>query len=130
MPASRKIKERASKLRELLAHHAHLYNTLDTPELSDSAYDALYRELRALEERHPELAHADSVTQRIIGGAVSSLKKVRHQVPQWSFNDAFSEGEVSAFHERVRKLTGSAPTYDLELKIDGLKIVLTYEKGV
>ncbi len=128
--APRKVKERAVKLREVLAHHAHQYYTLDTPELSDSAYDALHRELRDLEERYPELARADSITRRVVGEALPFLKKVRHAVSQWSFNDAFSEEEVRAFDERVRKISGTIPAYDLELKIDGLKIVFTYEKGV
>jgi DNA ligase (NAD+) len=73
---------------------------------------------------------ADSVTQRIVGEALPELKKVRHAVPQWSFNDAFTEDEIKAFDERVRKMSGIEPEYDLELKIDGLKIVLTYAKGV
>lgn len=130
MSVSKKIQERVTKLRELLAHHARQYYTLDAPELSDSAYDALSRELRSLEEHYPELVHADSVTERIVGGVLPYLSKVRHTVPQWSFNDAFSEEEIRAFDERVRKVSGVAPTYDLELKIDGLKIVFTYEKGV
>ncbi len=130
MVASRKTKERATKLRELLAHHARQYYTLDAPELSDSAYDALYRELRSLEEGYPELVRDDSITQRIVGEAMPFLKKVQHQVPQWSFNDAFSQVEVREFDERVRKVSGEIPTYDLELKIDGLKVVFTYEKGV
>ena len=129
MTAPKKARERAEKLHSLLAHHAHRYYTLDAPEISDDAYDALYRELRFLEEQYPELKKSDSVTQRVVGEAVESLKKVRHKVPQWSFNDAFSEEEVHAFHERVRKVSGAIPTYDLELKIDGLKIVFTYEKG-
>lgn len=129
--APEKIQERATKLRELLAYHAHRYYTLDAPELSDSAYDALHRELREIEERYPELARADSITQRVVGEALPFLKKVRHAVPQWSFNDAFSEEEVRAFDERVRKghRMSIYPSYDLELKIDGLKIVFTYEKG-
>ena len=117
------------KLHDLLSYHAHRYYTLDTPEISDSAYDTLYHELRELEEKYPGLVRADSVTQKIVGDVVPSLKKVRHAVTQWSFNDAFSEEEIRAFDERVRKVSGSAPTYDLELKIDGLKIVFTYEKG-
>ena len=138
--APQKVKERVVKLREMLAHHAHQYYTLDTPELSDSAYDAFYRELRGIEEQYPELVHAGSITQRIVGEALPFLKKVRHAVPQWSFNDAFSEEEVYAFDSRVRRAIGGHPmsqghrmstesTYDLELKIDGLKIVFTYEKG-
>ena len=130
MSASREVKERIAKLQKLLAHHARQYYTLDAPELSDSAYDALYRELRSLEEKYPELASAHSVTRRIVGSPLPFLKKVRHEVPQWSFNDAFSQVEVRSFDERVRKVSGATPSYDLELKIDGLKIVLTYEKGV
>jgi DNA ligase (NAD+) len=129
MAIPRESSERAAKLQKLLAHHAHLYYSLDAPEISDSAYDALYHELLALEEKYPELASKGSVTHRVIGEALPSLKKVRHVVPQWSFNDAFTEEEIRAFDERVRKGSGSAPTYDLELKIDGLKVVFTYEKG-
>jgi DNA ligase (NAD+) len=127
--APRKVKERVAKLRELLAYHAHQYYTLDAPELSDSAYDALHHELRGIEERYPELAREDSITRRVVGEALPFLKKVRHAAPQWSFQDAFSEEEVRDFDERVRKVSGTVPTYDLELKIDGLKIVFTYEKG-
>lgn len=130
MSIPREIKERVTELQKLLAHHAHLYYTLDAPEISDSAYDALYRELRALEEQYPALTRADSVTQRVVGEALPALRKVRHAVPQWSFNDAFSQEEIRSFDERVRKGSGSMPTYDLELKIDGLKIVFTYEKGM
>ncbi|HCR52633.1 TPA: DNA ligase (NAD(+)) LigA [Candidatus Kaiserbacteria bacterium] len=129
MAVPKKIRERAAKLQELLTYHAHRYYTLDAPEISDSAYDALHRELVELEARHPELARADSITRRVVGEALPFLKKVRHAVPQWSFNDAFSEEEVRAFDERVRKMVGAPPAYDLELKIDGLKIVFVYEKG-
>ncbi|MBI2025165.1 NAD-dependent DNA ligase LigA, partial [Candidatus Kaiserbacteria bacterium] len=129
MPATRDIRERAKQLQELLAYHAHKYYTLDFPELSDSAYDALHRELLELEEKYPELARRDSVTQKVVGEAMPFLKKVRHAVTQWSFNDAFSEEEVRAFDERVKKISGTKATYDLELKIDGLKVVFTYEKG-
>ncbi len=134
MAVSKKVRERAGKLRELLAHHAHHYYTLDAPEISDGAYDALHRELLELENKHPELKDASSVTGRIIGEAVPDLKKVRHVVSQWSFNDAFTQEELHAFDERVRRLmsgrtTSRQPTYDLELKIDGLKVVFTYEKG-
>ena len=129
MAVPKKTAERVKKLRELLAHHAHLYYTLDQPELSDEAYDSLARELKALESEHPELRSAQSVTERVVGEALPELKKVRHEVAQWSFNDAFSEEELRAFDERVTKLAGTPQMYDLELKIDGLKIVFTYEKG-
>ncbi len=131
--ASKRVAERAKHLHELLRYHAHRYYTLDAPELSDAAYDTLRRELQALEEQYPELRREDSVNERIIGEALPELAKVRHQVPQWSFNDAFDFEEVRAFDARVRKLMGNPPaggsTYDLELKIDGLKIVLTYKEG-
>src|SRR3989344_7762706 len=129
MKAPRGVLTRAKKLRDLLAHHAHMYYTLDAPEISDSAYDALASELRDLERAYPELRSVESVTERVVGEALPELRKVRHQVPQWSFNDAFSEGEVRAFDERLRRLAGREPPYDLELKIDGLKVVFTYEKG-
>ncbi|NNM83711.1 NAD-dependent DNA ligase LigA [Candidatus Parcubacteria bacterium] len=130
MSIPRGIKERVTELQKLLAHHAHLYYTLDAPEISDSAYDALYRELRSLEEQYPELVRANSVTQRVVGEVLPALRKVRHIVPQWSFNDAFSQEEIRSFDDRVRKVSGSVPAYDLELKIDGLKVVFTYEKGM
>ncbi|MBI4065653.1 NAD-dependent DNA ligase LigA [Candidatus Kaiserbacteria bacterium] len=135
MSVQKTAKERAEKLGRILAHHAHRYYTLDAPEISDDAYDSLYRELLELEKKYPELARKDSVTQKIVGDAVQSLKKVRHAIPQWSFNNAFSEDEIRAFDERVQKLMSGRTTsrhsgYDLELKIDGLKIVFTYEKGL
>ncbi len=130
MAVAKGAQERALKLRELLAYHAERYYTHDTPEISDSAYDALYRELQTLEEQYPELRTEESVTRKIVGGALPFLKKVRHEVPQWSFNDAFTEDEMRAFDERVRKLSGAPQSYDVELKIDGLKVVCTYERGV
>lgn len=130
MAVPKKASERAVKLRGLLTHHAHKYYTLDAPEISDSAYDTLQRELASLETQYPELANEHSVTRRIVGEALPELKKVRHTVSQWSFNDAFTQEEIRAFDERVRRVTGKVPTYDLELKIDGLKVVFTYAKGI
>jgi DNA ligase (NAD+) len=125
------VRERAKKLRALLEYHNHRYYVLDAPEISDAAYDALLRELIALEERYPALRSADSPTQRVGGKPLDGFAKVRHEVPQWSFDNVFSEEEFAAFHERVRKnLGGKDPEYVCELKIDGFKIVLTYEKGV
>ncbi|HFC11135.1 MAG TPA: NAD-dependent DNA ligase LigA [Candidatus Kaiserbacteria bacterium] len=130
MSVPESIRARAEKLRRELEHHARLYYTHDAPEISDTAYDALHRELLDLEEAYPSLAKDDSVTKRIIGGVLPELVKVRHDVPQWSFNDAFSKDEILSFDARVKKMLGSTSVeYDLELKIDGLKIVLTYEKG-
>ncbi len=130
MTAPKKIRDRTKKLRALLAHHAHLYYTLDSPELSDSAYDSLHRELKDFEEKYSELSSLESVTSRVIGEALPELKKVSHMAKQWSFNDAFDTKEIKAFDTRVQKLSGATPTYDLELKIDGLKIIFTYKNGV
>lgn len=127
--APKRIQQRVAELQKLLAHHAHRYYTLDSPEISDSAYDTLQVELRDLELAYPELATPESVTRRIAATVLPHLEKVTHEVPQWSYNDAFTEEEVRAFDERVRRMSGGIPTYDLELKIDGLKVVLTYEKG-
>ena len=130
------IIERAKKLRELVTRHARLYHTLDTPEISDTAYDALVEELIALEGKYPSLQTSDSPTQRVGGEPLERFKKITHKVPQWSFNDAFSEEDIVAFDERVKKFLFAAtgkeisPTYDCELKIDGLKVVLEYEKGI
>ncbi len=129
MKATKDIRARATKLHKLLKYHAHRYYTLDTPEISDSAYDALYKELRTIEEQYPEIKQEDSVTRRVVGDALPFLKKVRHTVKQWSFNDAFTEEDIYAFNERVQKILGAVPTYDMELKIDGLKIVLAYKNG-
>ncbi|KKU50066.1 MAG: hypothetical protein A3F53_01760 [Candidatus Zambryskibacteria bacterium RIFCSPHIGHO2_12_FULL_48_10] len=130
MPASKETAERARKLRETIEKHRHLYHTFDAPEISDEAYDALVRELERLEFDYPELKTADSPTQRVGGAPLDKFEKVEHKVSQWSFNDAFSEEDLRLFDERVRKLLGEACAYIAELKIDGLKIVLTYEKGL
>lgn len=127
----RDVRERARKLREAIEYHNHRYYVLDAPEISDAAYDALLQELITLEERYPALRTPDSPTQRVGGAPIAGFAKVRHEVPQWSFDNVFSEEEFAAFHERVRKnLGGKEPEYVCELKIDGFKIVLTYEKGV
>jgi DNA ligase (NAD+) len=124
-------RHRAGKLRELIEYHSHRYHTLDAPEISDTAYDALLHELIAIEAEYPELKTADSPTQRIGGAPLEKFEKVTHNVPQWSFDNVFTKDEFAAFDERVRKgLGGKTSTYITELKIDGFKIVLTYLKGV
>lgn len=130
------IQKRAQKLRDLIEHHRSLYHTHDKPEISDMAYDSLVRELEDIEAAYPELKTPDSPTQRVGGAPLPEFSKVTHKIPQWSFNDAFSEDDLRDFDERVKKFikaeTGKAetPTYTCELKIDGLKIVLEYEKGL
>lgn len=117
-------------MRETIGYHAKLYHTHDRPEISDEAYDALVRELEEIESRYPSLATPDSPTQRIGGEVLEKFEKVEHIVPQWSFNDAFDEDDIRAFDERVRRIIKIAPEYATELKIDGLKIVLTYKNGI
>lgn len=127
--ASREKKERAEKLRKEIERHIELYHTQDAPEISDEAYDALVRELEELEANYPELATEDSPTKRVGGSVLEKFEKVEHEVAQWSFNDAFTEEDIKAFDERVKRLLGKEPEYLAELKIDGLKVVLTYEDG-
>ena len=128
--AVKDIRERVKKLRETLRRHGRLYHTLDKPEISDEAYDALVRELEQIELKYPELAAPDSPTRRIGGKVLEKFEKVVHAVPQWSFNDAFDEHDIRAFDERIKRGLKISPAYTAELKIDGLKIVLTYENGV
>ncbi len=126
---SQEVKDRAKKLREAIRHYSRLYHTLDKPEISDEAYDALVRELDWLEKKHPELRSDDSPIQKIGDKPLREFRKVRHEVPQWSFNNAFNEEDLYDFDQRVSKLLGEKPSYVAELKIDGLKVVLTYERG-
>ncbi|MDP3763115.1 MAG: NAD-dependent DNA ligase LigA [bacterium] len=127
--AVKDIKERVKKLRETIERHGRLYHTLDKPEISDEAYDALVRELEQIELKYPELAASDSPTQRVGGKVLEKFEKVVHAVSQWSFNDAFDEPDIRAFDERIKRSLKISPAYTAELKIDGLKIVLTYENG-
>ena len=129
------LRTRYRKLLEEINRHRHLYYVQDTPEIEDSAYDELEKELFALEEKYPGLIAPDSPSRRVGGVPLPQFKKVRHAVPQWSFNDAFSADEMREFDVRVKRFLKSefgdaTPTYTCELKIDGLKIVLTYEKGL
>lgn len=127
--ASADIRGRYEKLKKTLNRHRYLYYALEAPEIPDSAYDELERELASIEEKHPELITPDSPTQRV-GGVLGVFKKVQHTVPQWSFNDVFTEEELQNFDARMKKMLGiSSLEYTSELKIDGLKVVLTYENG-
>ncbi len=128
--APKKATERAAYLRKAIAKYRELQHVQDVSPLSPEALDSLKYELAGLEEKYQELITPDSPTQVVAGAPLPFLKKVPHAVPQWSFNDAFTEEDIRAFDERVRKVSGKAQTYDLELKIDGLKIILTYTKGV
>lgn len=123
------VQVRATKLRETITKYRNLYHEEDASPISPEALDSLKHELSMLEEEYSELKNDDSPMQNIAGKVLESFTKVPHEIPQWSFNDAFTEEEIRAFDERVRRGVDEVPSYTCELKIDGLKIVLTYEKG-
>ncbi|ORO82175.1 NAD-dependent DNA ligase LigA [Streptococcus oralis] len=123
------MNERMNELVALLNRYATEYYTSDNPSVSDSEYDRLYRELVELEAAYPDQVLADSPTHRIGGKVLDGFEKYSHQYPLYSLQDAFSREELEAFDARVRKEL-SQPTYICELKIDGLSISLTYEKGI
>ncbi len=126
--------ERIRDLRELIRRHEELYYIQANPEISDAEFDALLRELRALEEAHPDLVTPDSPTQRVGGRAAEGFQTVEHRAPMLSLDNAYSEDELREFDHRVRRgleiADGEpAPTYVAELKVDGLSMALTYENG-
>ena len=118
-----------NELVALLNRYATEYYTSDNPSVSDSEYDRLYRELVELETAYPDQVLADSPTHRVGGKVLDGFEKYSHQYPLYSLQDAFSREELEAFDVRVRKEVAH-PTYICELKIDGLSISLTYEKGI
>ena len=123
------MKARMKELVELLNRYAYEYYTKDAPSVSDSEYDQLYRELVELETAHPDEILPESPTHRVGGVVLKGFTKYQHQYPLYSLQDAFSREELEAFDQRVRKEFPSI-SYVCELKIDGLSISLTYEKGV
>ncbi|HEU3323518.1 TPA: NAD-dependent DNA ligase LigA [Streptococcus pneumoniae] len=122
------MNKRMNELVALLNRYATEYYTSDNPSVSDSEYDCLYRELVELETAYPDQVLADSPTHRVGGKVLDGFEKYSHQYPLYSLQDAFSREELEAFDARVRKEV-THPTYICELKIDGLSISLTYEKG-
>jgi DNA ligase (NAD+) len=120
---------RVDELRELIRRYEHAYYVLDRPNVSDAEYDALFQELRRIEEERPDLLTPDSPTQRVGGEASDQFAKVRHRSPMLSLQNAFDESEIRAFDKRVRSAVGDIVVYCTELKIDGLAISLTYAKG-
>jgi DNA ligase (NAD+) len=118
------------------------YHVLDSPEVTDEVYSSLMDELRALEEEFPELLFFDSPTQRIGGKPLEKFQKVTHAVRQWSFSDVFSFSELKKWEEKTQRLVDKSISnfkfqisnfpseYVCEIKIDGLKIILTYEDGI
>lgn len=123
---------RYEKLKNTINRYRRAYHVYDREEIPESARDSLMHELAELERDYPALIAPDSPTQRVAGEPLPQFKKVKHQVEQWSFNDAFSESDIREFDARTRRFLGTEDEvqYVCELKIDGLKIVLTYEKGI
>ena len=122
-------KRRAEELRAQLNYHSHKYYVEDDPEIEDSEYDMLQRELASIEKEYPELITPDSPTQRVGGSAEGMFEPVTHTVPLESLQDAFGLGEVEAFITRVREQFPQAE-FVVEPKIDGLSVALEYENGV
>ncbi len=123
------VRERMDLLSRMIAHHSTQYHTYDAPEISDEAYDALVRELTLLEEKFPEWKSAHTPTEKVGASPLAKIGKVTHAVAQWSFNNVFTGEEFREFDARIVKHAGRPVEYVTELKIDGFKIVLTYEKG-
>ncbi len=123
---------RAAQLRQLINYHAHRYYVQDAPEISDEAYDALFAELRRLEEQHPELITPDSPTRRTGAPPAEGFVKVEHPAPMLSLGNVTAAGELRAWRDRALRLLpeGMEMAYVVEPKIDGLTVVLHYEHGV
>jgi DNA ligase (NAD+) len=130
------MKDRYLKLIKAIEHHQYLYHVEDKPEITDEAYDSLMRELLAIEAKHPELISPLSPSQRVGGAPLKEFIKVKHEVRQWSFDDVFDFAELKKWEEKIKRMIEKEPglreeklEYCCELKIDGLKIILTYKNG-
>ena len=122
---------RAAELRRLIEDANHRYHVLDDPAIPDAEYDALVRELEAIEREHPQLRVPGSPTQRVGAGVLPGFETVAHELPMLSLNNAFSDEEVAEFTGRISKELGEAePAFSVEPKLDGLAISLRYEHGV
>lgn len=129
------IEDRYKKLRDSVNKHRNLYHTLDKPEISDQAYDSLLKELIEIENKYPDIKDIDSPTDRVGGEPLKEFIKVKHDHKQWSFDDVFDFEELKKWDEKVKNfirkegLEDEKVEYCVELKIDGLKIILTYQNG-
>ncbi len=130
-------KERIIELRKLIDNANYCYYTLDKPEIEDSVYDSLYRELLAIEKEFPHLKSEDSPSNRLGGEISSGFSKVKHSIPLYSLDNAFSLGEVTSWINRIKKLLNKEDLKSLnknflvaELKIDGNALALKYEQGI
>lgn len=123
--------EQMRQLIQLIAKHNHAYYVMDQPSISDSEYDHLFHQLKALEQRHPECIQADTPTNKVGGQALSKFESVTHAVPMLSLGNVFNQEDLFAFARRIdERLPNQQVQYDVELKLDGLAISLWYENGV
>ena len=127
--ARAQAKLRVDELRAEIEHHRYRYHLLDDPEVADAEYDDLMRELRALEDRFPELATADSPTQTVGGAPAPLFAPVTHRAPMLSLDNAFSFEELDAWAQRIERGVGEGARFACELKIDGVACALTYQRG-
>ncbi len=128
------VLKRILDLRKLLERHQYLYHVLDNPEIEDTVYDSFFQELLKLEERYPEYKDQNSPTKRVGGKVLDHFEKVKHEVRQWSFNNVFDLNELKDWEERNKNFLQKINiiknfSYVAELKIDGLKVILTYKEG-
>jgi DNA ligase (NAD+) len=124
------LQARAEELRQQINHHNYRYHVLDSPEIADAEYDQLMLELRAIENDHPELQSPDSPTQRVGAGPSEQFAIVQHRVPMLSLANAFTSDALRAWHDRITRLLGrEIHDFVIEPKIDGLAIMVRYERG-
>ena len=123
--------EQMRQLIQLIAKHNHAYYVMDQPSISDSEYDHLFHQLKALEQQHPECIQADTPTNKVGGQVLSKFESVTHAVPMLSLGNVFNQEDLFAFARRIdERLPNQKVQYDVELKLDGLAISLWYENGV
>src|SRR5581483_5211799 len=124
------VKRRIEELRRQIEYHNYRYHVLDDPEIGDADFDQLMRELRRLEEEHPEFQSPDSPTQKVGGAALETFEVVVHPRPMLSLSNVFNEDELRAWHKRASNLLGREEfTLVAEPKMDGFACALTYEEG-
>ena len=125
------VEKKVQQLRATIERHNRRYYVEDAPEIPDAEYDALFRELQALEAEHPELRAPDSPTRRVGAAPLPQFAEVRHRTPMLSIGNAFDEDEVRAFDKRMREsLAVDKVEYAVEPKFDGLAVSLTYQDGL
>ena len=124
------VKNRIQKLRDEISRLRFAYHTENDPTVTDDVYESLTRELRALEEAHPEFADSNSAVNRVAGTPLPKFQKVSHEARMLSLNDAFSKDEVTEWETRISKLLDTKHSYFCELKLDGLALSLIYKDGV